>query len=308
MKKLTTGRRMFWSVFIIFIVYAIVFFVFEDFERRVIKHLPAETDWHLIWFSLVVLGLLGFILLRYSRRMDERIDQQQTKEQNRMRRQLTQNVAHELKTPVASIRGYMETLLENPQLDEETRNQFIIRSHAQTERLAALLTDIVTLSRMDYAPGSHHHKSVDITQMVCDMVLELQLQFEQHRQTFHNLLPEEITVDGDPSLLYSVFRNLADNAIEYSGENTTITLTAHRENNEWHFTFRDNGPGVPDKHLPRLFERFYRIDKGRSRSLGGTGLGLAIVKNAITLHGGTISVSNALGGGLRFDFTIPVSI
>ena len=119
-------------------------------------------------------------------------------------------------------------------------------------------------------------------------------------------------VKGSPSLIYSVFRNLTDNAIAYAGTGTTITLTAQPIENideemkspKWQFTFSDNGVGVPVEHLPRLFERFYRVDKGRSRKMGGTGLGLAIVKNAVLLLGGTIRVVNNFNGGLRFDFTL----
>ena len=138
------------------------------------------------------------------------------------------------------------------------------------------------------------------------------MQLQQKHMAFVNHLPDGIVVKGNPSLLYSVFRNLTDNAIAYAGESTTITLSANPINEDsdetdapkWHFTFSDNGVGVPAEHLPRLFERFYRVDKGRSRKMGGTGLGLAIVKNAVILHGGTISVKNNEGGGLCFDFTL----
>ena len=109
---------------------------------------------------------------------------------------------------------------------------------------------------------------------------------------------------GNRSLLYSVFRNLTDNAIAYAGDGTTITLEGKEIGNKWHFVFRDNGQGVPQEHIARLFERFYRVDKGRSRKMGGTGLGLAIVKNAVLLHGGTIRVNNLPEGGLKFELTI----
>ena len=127
---------------------------------------------------------------------------------------------------------------------------------------------------------------------------------QEHKMTFDNQLPERIVVKGNRSLLYSVFRNLTDNAIAYAGEGRTMTLEAKEQGNKWHFIFRDNGQGVPPEHLARLFERFYRVDKGRSRKMGGTGLGLAIVKNAVLLHGGTIRVSNLPEGGLKFEFTI----
>jgi signal transduction histidine kinase len=117
--------------------------------------------------------------------------------------------------------------------------------------------------------------------------------------TFENCLPQDICIQGNWQLLYSIFRNLTDNAINYAGTGTVINLIAERQSDCWHFTFSDSGAGVPAKHLPRLFERFYRVDKGRSRNMGGTGLGLAIVKNAVLLHGGTITVGNRDGGGLR---------
>lgn len=140
--------------------------------------------------------------------------------------------------------------------------------------------------------------------MVSNIVNDTALQLSERKMTFSNMLPDGIKVKGNQSLLYSVFRNLTDNAIAYAGEGTTITLSAVNDNDCWRFTFSDNGVGVPHEHLARIFERFYRVDKGRSRKMGGTGLGLAIVKNAVLLHGGTIKVSNNLTGGLRFDFTL----
>ena len=140
--------------------------------------------------------------------------------------------------------------------------------------------------------------------LVGNIVKDTNLQLSGRKMTFDNRLPQGVVVRGNQSLLYSVFRNLTDNAIAYAGDGTTITLSASPEGDCWHFTFSDNGVGVPYEHLPRLFERFYRVDKGRSRKMGGTGLGLAIVKNSVLLHGGTITVNNNITGGLRFDFTL----
>ena len=109
---------------------------------------------------------------------------------------------------------------------------------------------------------------------------------------------------GDVSLIHSIFSNLTDNAISYAGDGATITLTHSDADTRWQFTFSDNGVGIPAEHLPRIFERFYRVDKGRSRKLGGTGLGLAIVKNAVQLHGGMIAAFQNPDGGVRFVFTI----
>ena len=117
-------------------------------------------------------------------------------------------------------------------------------------------------------------------------------------------LPSSLPINGNPSMIYSIFRNLTDNAITYAGDGTTITIDSVQEDDKWTFTFSDNGVGVESKHLDRLFERFYRIDKGRSRKMGGTGLGLAIVKNAVILHGGTITAYNNEKGGLRFVFSL----
>ena len=226
------------------------------------------------------------------------------REQDTLKRQLTQNVAHELKTPVASIQGYLETILSNPDMDRETKMQFLSRCYAQSERLTSLLRDISTLNRMDDAPQMKDFERVDIARLVDDIGQELALQIKQKNMTWVDLLPPSLIVDGNKGLLYSVFRNLMDNALAYAGDGVTMTLKAEREGNQWHFSFMDNGVGVPNEHLGRLFERFYRVDKGRSRKMGGTGLGLAIVKNAVKLHGGTIKASNNPTGGLRLDFTL----
>lgn len=234
------------------------------------------------------------------------------REQDVLKRQLTQNIAHELKTPVASIQGYLETILENPNTSDAARDMFLKRCYAQSQRLTSLLQDISTLNRMDDAPEMMGNEEVNISDTVANIQKETALQLQLKHMAFVNHLPDGIVVKGNPSLLYSVFRNLTDNAIAYAGESTTITLSANPINEDsdeadtpkWHFTFSDNGIGVPVEHLPRLFERFYRVDKGRSRKMGGTGLGLAIVKNAVILHGGTISVKNNEGGGLCFEFTL----
>ena len=198
----------------------------------------------------------------------------------------------------------METILDNPHIDEETKKQFLKHSYAQSQRLTSLLQDISTLNRMDDAPEIKENVEVNISQMIEDISKETALQLEKHHMSFIINLPKTIIVHGNKSLLYSVFRNLTDNAIAYAGNGTTITLDAVENNKDWRFSFYDNGIGVANEHLSRIFERFYRIDKGRSRKLGGTGLGLAIVKNAVMIHGGTIQAKNLPTGGLRFDFNI----
>ena len=231
---------------------------------------------------------------------------QKTKEeQNILKRQLTQNIAHELKTPVASIQGYLETIIANPTIKEDTKAQFLDRCYAQSKRLGSLLNDISMLNRMDDGSQMMEFEEINVSMTIKQIIKDTALQLKEKNMNFIDNTPGNIIINGAASVVYSIFRNLTDNAIAYAGEGTTITLSAHQTGEEhWNFTFCDNGVGVDNKHLPRLFERFYRVDKGRSRKLGGTGLGLAIVKNGVLLHGGTIKAENAPGGGLKFEFSL----
>ena len=301
---MSEGRKMWVSVMVVFAIYAVIFILFEDYDRRFLKPFDEASDWHLLVFSLLVMAGLGAMLLGYAKQMDKRISREQAEKEGRMRRELTQNIAHELKTPVASILGYTETILNTPGIDEGTRHKFIVRTHLQAQRLTALLQDISILNRMDYAANVLTMERVDVSQLFADIVQETALAFENRKMTLSNSLSQGIIVRGNPSLLYSVFRNLVDNALNYAGQGTVVKVYAVEETDYWHFVFTDNGVGIPPEHLPRIFERFYRIDKGRSRSLGGTGLGLAIVKNAVMLHGGTIIAKPTEGGGLTFEFSI----
>ena len=304
MKKLSEGRKMWLSVMTVFFIYAAVFILFEDYDRKFIVPFEEVSDWHLLLFSLVVMAFLGFLLFRYAKRMDERISREQAEKENSMRRQLTQNIAHELKTPVASILGFTDTILESPDISEEVKRQFIIRTNAQARRLSTLLQDISTLNRMDYAKDMISMERVDVSTIVAEIVQETSFKVETRQMKLLNYLPQSIIIQGNPSLIYSIFRNLVDNATNYAGQGTTIEITASQEQDDWRFVVKDNGIGIPPEHLPRIFERFYRIDKGRSRDMGGTGLGLSIVKNAVLLHGGSITASSLASGGLMFTFTL----
>ena len=304
MKRLSEGSKMFVSVMVVFAVYALIFILFEDYDRKFLQPFDEVSDWHLLLFSLVVMAGLALLLHRYAHRMDQRISREQAAKENQMRRELTQNIAHELKTPVASILGYTDTILDNPQMSSETQRQFIERTNAQAHRLTALLQDISTLNRMDYAAHQLTMERTDVSAIVSEIIQETAIALEKRRMTLNNCLPQHIIIQGNPSLIYSIFHNLVDNAINYAGEGTTIDISAEQTDKYWSFRFSDNGVGIAPEHLPRIFERFYRIDKSRSRSIGGTGLGLAIVKNAVLLHGGTITARLADNGGLMFDFTM----
>ena len=232
-------------------------------------------------------------------------DVTQEEEQVRLKRQLTQNIAHELKTPVSSIQGYLETIVSNENIPREKINVFLERCYAQSNRLSRLLRDISVLTRMDEAASMIDMERVDISVLVGNIINEVSLELDEKHITVINSLKKSIQVKGNYSLLYSIFRNLMDNAIAYAGNNIQIHINCFREDEKfYYFSFADTGVGVSPEHLNRLFERFYRVDKGRSRKLGGTGLGLAIVKNAVILHGGNISAKNSQGGGLEFVFTL----
>ena len=233
----------------------------------------------------------------------------QEEDQARLKRQLTQNIAHELKTPVSSIQGYLETIISNPNIPQENVRVFLERSYAQSNRLTFLLRDISVLTRMDEAPELVEKEQVNLSKIVENILNEVALGLEEKHITVVNKLPSEVILTGSSSLLYSIFRNLTDNAIAYAGNDIQITINCFREDEKfYYFSFSDTGVGVPEEHLNRLFERFYRVDKGRSRKLGGTGLGLAIVKNAVLFHGGTIFAKNMPKGGLEFVFTLKKDI
>ena len=229
----------------------------------------------------------------------------QEEEQVRMKRQLTQNIAHELKTPVSSIQGYLETIVNNESLPKDKLKTFIERCYAQSNRLTRLLRDISVLTRMDEASNMIDMEKVEINSLVRNIINEVALELEQKNIIVHNLLNKELIIRGNASLIYSIFRNLMDNAISYAGTEVSINIKCFREDElYYYFSFSDTGVGVAPEHLNRLFERFYRVDKGRSRKIGGTGLGLAIVKNSVIIHGGNISAKNNQGGGLEFIFTL----
>jgi len=229
-------------------------------------------------------------------------------EESRLKRQLTQNIAHELKTPVSSIQGYMETILNNPDIPAEKLHSFVERSFLQSQRLSELLRDISTLTRMDEAPNLIEKEEINISKLVEQIAGELDA--ELSRKDIHLItdIDPALTVHGNASLLYSIFRNLFDNALAYAGEHVEIGVSCFRNDpDRCFFSFYDTGIGIAEEHLNRIFERFYRVDKGRSRKLGGTGLGLSIVKNAVQLHGGTISAKNKPDGGLEFVFSLEKS-
>jgi len=234
-------------------------------------------------------------------------------EKVRIKRQLTQNAAHELKTPAASIHGYLESIIDNPDMPNSKKQHFLERCYAQSERMNKLLLDMSVLTKLDEIDDSssnaqHEYRQVDVLQIITNVIDDTDLQLQEKGIELKLQLPQNIEVQGDSSLLYSIFRNLIDNSIAYANGATRLVIACREIETEgrhfYEFNVSDNGQGVEAQHLTHLFERFYRVDKGRSRKLGGTGLGLAIVKNAVAAHGGQATALSTPGGGLTIRFTL----
>lgn len=241
----------------------------------------------------------------FDRDREHRAALHQQYEKELIKKQLTNNINHELKTPVASIQVCLETLLSHKNLSDEKREEFLRRSLANSERLKRLLADVSLITRMDDGGSAITRERLNLTEIISDVVNDSRNIAAGKGISIENNVTGDIYMTGNQSLLVSVFNNLIDNAIAYSG-GTKITISDIESPTDGKvtITLADDGCGIEEEHLPRLFERFYRIDKGRSRAAGGTGLGLSIVKNAVLFHDGTITVNNVPTGGLQFTISL----
>ena len=226
-------------------------------------------------------------------------------EKLRIKRQLTNNINHELKTPVAAIQGYLETMTTSKDLTTEERDAFISKCYAHCQRLTQLLNDVSTITRLEDGSSRIEKESVDLRSIIDEIASDVALLPDEKRMRMNISLPSPMPVMGNSTLLMSMLKNLTDNAIAYSGGRDIYVKLAKEDETMYTITFADNGIGIDDDHIGHIFERFYRIDAGRSRKLGGTGLGLSIVKNSVLFHGGDITVENRKVGGLEFTFTLP---
>lgn len=257
-----------------------------------------EHDYTFFYYTAGILALIAMAM--YFRRRYEHSE----KEKQRIKRQLTENAAHELKTPAATIEGYLETLVCNPSMSEEKRIEFLDKCHAQSRRMSRLLADMSTLTRLDEAHIIRPQTEIDAAVILRQIQDETASQFREQSVNLQMNIPASLPMHGDSSLIYSLFRNIFSNAITYATDATYFRVNATVSGNRYNFSFVDNGVGVPECHLAHIFERFYRIDKGRSRRLGGTGLGLAIVKNIALQYGGSVVAMQTSGGGLTIEIEI----
>jgi two-component system phosphate regulon sensor histidine kinase PhoR len=223
-----------------------------------------------------------------------------------VRRDFVANVSHELRTPVTAIQGYAETLLRAP-VDEATRQEFLEIIHRHASRIGALVEDLLTLSELEARPPEQSVRDrVEIAAIADHVRATLRDRAAQRRARVEVDVDERTIARGDPVGVEQVIENLVDNAIKYGRDDAgTVRVVGRREGDHATLEIVDDGPGVAAEHLPRLFERFYRVDAGRSRERGGTGLGLAIVKHLVESMGGSIDVRSDVGRGTVFRVILP---
>lgn len=292
------------------------------------------------WSDIILLVAVAAILVLYIRLMlKNRRLRQLANEANRLRREadeeqrrnrqlkqeMTSNIAHELKTPVSSIRGYLEILLGDRPIDDERRRFYLDRCYRQTLRLSDLIQDVSLINKLEESADLFPNEAVDVQAIAQEAVDELHDKAAAVGITVENNLPHPMPLRGSHELIYGIFRNLIENAIAYAGEGAKVVIETYTkaETGKWkaeseaatqgntvpplpsyYIHFYDTGCGVADEYLSRLFDRFVRIDEGRSRRNGGTGLGLSIVKHAVLFHGGEIYARNRQPSGLEFFFAL----
>ena len=265
---------------------------------------------HPDWILLITIGLLflaavlAIILL--SRRLDAEAKRTTDEKLQSQKKRITGNLAHEIRTPVTSIRGYLETLVNNPDLPADKKELFTERAYLQTLRLSDLIRDIALITKIEEAPELLTIEDINIRTVTDEVFDEFSSSVKDQGIIIENRIPEGLDIKGNPSLIYAIFRNLVENSIRYAGPGITICVECSTSDGVAHFKYADNGKGISKEHLERIFERFYRIPEENGHRAEGSGLGLSIVRNAIAFHGGSIHASTVVPQGLCFSFTLPI--
>lgn len=234
----------------------------------------------------------------------------QLEQVKQFKQQVTHNIAHELKTPLTGIRAYLETIISDESMPPELMRKFADRAYKQTLRLSSLVNDVSVLNKLDEQSEYYKIEDINISNCLNEIEEELSYKLKANNTIFRPLISSELSIKSSHDIIYSLFKNLIDNTLEHAGPDTTITIMAGISqksgdpNYRINFTYKDNGKGIPDEALEKLFDRFYRIEEGRERKSGGNGLGLAIVKNSVNFHKGNITVNNLPEGGIMFKFDL----
>lgn len=249
---------------------------------------------------LLLLGA-GALIHRLYKKGQQKAEQQSQK----LKKQMTSNIAHELRTPVTSIRGYLETIIACPDMSPEKKLMFVEKAYNQTLRLTELITDMALISKMEERSEKLRKEEIDLYDVANEVFDEFEEKIAEKGNIVENMLSPGTHLVANRSLVYTIIRNLVENTLKYAGEGVTMHLECYSKIEKFcYLTYYDTGAGVPEDHLEKIFERFYRIDEGRARDVGGSGLGLSIVKNAVKFHGGSVRVINRQWGGLQFFFSL----
>lgn len=263
-----------------------------------------HPDWILVLTIALLLVVAAFVIRHLSLRVGAEAEKDANEKLQSQKKRITGNLAHELRTPVTSIRAYLETLVGNPDMPVDKRDLFTERAYLQTLRLSDMIRDISLITKMEESPEMLKKEHLGI-RIICDEVFE---EFSSALADNHIKVecevPEDLIIMGNQSLLYALFRNLVENSIRYGGDGITIHLESMVSEGKAFFTYRDNGKGVSDEHLEKIFERFYRIPDEEAHRAEGSGLGLSIVRNAVTYHKGSITAFSVEPHGLGFKFSM----
>ena len=258
-----------------------------------------------VWLFIlaaVTIMIVAALLMRYLEEEDKRYNEKSSQ----LKKQMTSNIAHELRTPVTSIRGYLETLLACPDMPQEKKHAFIERAYNQTLRLSELISDMALISKIEEKSSTFKKTEIDFFDVANEVFDEFSERIMSKNVLIENALQAGTLLVANRTLIYSILRNMVENSLKYAGDDIVIHLESFYDISEkiHYVTYYDTGDGVPEEHLERIFERFYRVSEGRTRDDGGSGLGLSIVRNAVAFHNGKIRVSNRPEGGLMFNFSL----
>lgn len=223
----------------------------------------------------------------------------------KMRSEFVANVSHELKTPITSLKGFAETLLDGAMYDPEIAKSFLTIIHDESERLHRLITDILHLSKIEQHQLPFHPEPLNVTGVIYETIDTIQEEINKKQLTIKLPNQKPVIIDAEKDRLQQIILNLVANAVTYTPDKGTIEIGIVEKDDQIELTVKDTGIGISKEELPRIFERFYRVDKARSRNSGGTGLGLAIVKHLVESHHGSIQVDSEEGKGTLFTITLP---